>query len=556
MAQRNTDHQPPSATGTGPIELTVHHFQATFDLAPDATFGVNREGLITFANRQVAGVFGYEREELIGRTIEDLMPVRFRKRHHEHMSRFNDRPYDRPMGGVSIDLIALHKDGTEFSAEISLTNVDERMGFLVIAVVRDVTERKLLEQYLADQVGRLDAMVRVGEAMAKPGTFEENVREALGVLTELSGADWAAVRIYDDAKKRWEASIEVSGETNPYDTGPPEHSVIRKAWDLRQVVINNDLNENSRLAKHFGLHSAISIPLMVGDSPFGVITVAARNKDHFGPELTVYLRVVTSTMGPMIESAVLRERIEIERSMKSRADNFISTASHELRTPLTALVGFSELLITRTIDEESKLQFSKMMNDESRRLARIVDDMLDVSRIQSGRLPMVREALDLGETVDGVIANLKALISEHSIVVEKPIVPRLVWGDRDRLQQVLWNLVENANKYSSAGTPIRITVASDEEREMVTVSVADEGQGIPEEKLESVFEPFTRLERDVKDRVRGTGLGLHIVRSILDAHEGSIEVESVLGKGSTFVFEVPFMVDETEFDDGDEKEVA
>ncbi len=553
MAQPNNDEHGRTGGSTGPVELTVDHFQATFDLAPDATFGIDRTGAIRFANKQVAGVFGYESEDLIGRRIEDLMPERFRSRHHEHMSRFYDRPYDRPMGGVSINLVALHKDGTEFAAEISLTSVDESMGFLVIVVVRDVTERKLLEQYLADQVGRLDAMVRVGEAMAKPGTFEMNVREALNVLIELSSADWAVVRIFDEAKNRWAAAIQVPGDSNPYDIGPREDSVLRRAWNLRRTVINNSLDQNSRLAKHFGLHAAIAIPLMVGDRPLGVMTIASREADHFTAELGGYLRVVARTMGPMIESAVLRERIEIERAMTSRADNFISTASHELRTPLTALVGFSELLITRTVDEESKLQFSKMMNEESRRLARIVDDMLDVSRIQSGRLPMVREALDLGETVDSVIANLKALVSEHQIVVEKPIVPHLVWGDRDRLQQVLWNLVENANKYSGAGTPIRVTVAADESRQVVTVSVTDEGQGIPEEKLESVFEPFTRLERDVKDRVRGTGLGLHIVRSILDAHEGKIDVESVLGEGSTFVFEVPFMADEEQLY---QKEVA
>jgi PAS domain S-box-containing protein len=536
-----------------PVELSMDHFQATFDLAPDATFGVDRSGVITFANRQVAGVFGYEREELVGKRVEDLMPERFRDRHHEHMTRFHQRPYDRPMGGVSIDLVAVHKDGTEFAAEISLTNVDERWGFAIIAVVRDVTERKLLEQYLADQVGRLDAMVRVGQAMAKPRTFDVNVREALSVLSELCGADWAAVRIFDDAKNRWAAAIETPSQSNPYDEGPPDDSVVRKAWNLRRLVINNDLDDSSRLSKQHGLHSAVAIPLMVGETPFGVITIASTDKGHFKPELVVYLRVVTSTMGPMIESAVLRERIEIERAMKSRTDNFISTASHELRTPLTALVGFSELLLTRKVDEASKLQFSKMMNDESRRLARIVDDMLDVSRIQSGRLPMVREALDLGETVDGVITNIKELIRERQIVVEKPAVPRLVWGDRDRLQQVLWNLVDNANKYSGPGSPIRVMVTSDEEREVVVVTVTDEGQGIPEEKLGSVFEPFTRLERDVKDRVRGTGLGLHIVRSILDAHDGVIDVESILGEGSSFTFEVPFMTEETSFD---QQEVA
>lgn len=548
MAQSNHDRKQHVIGATAPIELTLQHFQATFDLAPDATFGVDEAGIIMFANRHVAGVFGYEREDLVGRQIEDLMPERFRARHQEHISRFNARPYDRPMGGVSINLVALHKDGSEFSAEISLTNVDPGWGFSTMAVVRDVTERKLLEQYLADQVGRLDAMVRIGRAMSAPREFDANVREALGVLTALSGADWAAVRLYDDAKDRWASSIEIPSQPNPYDEGPRESSVVRQAWELRRVVVNNDLESASRLAKLHGLHSAVGIPLMVGETPFGVVTVAASNKGHFTPELMVYLRVVASTMGPMIESAVLRERIEIERAMKSRSDNFISTASHELRTPLTALVGFSELLMTRKVDDASKLQFSKMMNDESRRLARIVDDMLDVSRIQSGRLPMVREVLDLGETVDQVAANIKALISEHEIIVTKPAVPRLVWGDRDRLQQVLWNLVENANKYSSAGSPIRITVASDDDREMVTVSVTDEGQGIPAEKLEAVFEPFTRLERDVKDRVRGTGLGLHIVRSILDAHDGTIDVRSELGQGSTFFFEIPFMVEDTILD--------
>ncbi len=231
-------------------------------------------------------------------------------------------------------------------------------------------------------------------------------------------------------------------------------------------------------------------------------------------------------------------RLAAEREMNRIKREFVSIASHELRTPLSALVGFSELLLQPDVAEDERQLWTQTMYGESLRLTQIVDDLLDLSRIEAGRITIDPFPVDPREVVDRALAPFEAgpdgtrLARDYA--AELPLIP----ADSAKLGQVLTNLLSNAIKYSPDGGPIivRITQAG----EVVRFSVVDQGLGIPTEELRRLFERFYRVQESDRGGIRGTGLGLYISKQLVELHDGRIWAESAgLGKGSTFVLELP-----------------
>ena len=224
------------------------------------------------------------------------------------------------------------------------------------------------------------------------------------------------------------------------------------------------------------------------------------------------------------------------RELDQAKNEFLTIASHELRTPLTALQGFSELLLTRDVPPDRARRYLGHVHTESKRLSRIVGDLLDLSRIESGRSPeLQRVPLDLGEIIE---ANLEIFASQHPR-------HRFDWSgagtapplcaDRDAVDRMLKNLLSNAIKYSPRGGRVRVEagVAVDKPG-MVELSVEDDGVGIDAEALPRIFDPYVRISHPETVTAPGLGLGLSLVRGLAHAHGGSIEVESLPGKGSRF----------------------
>ena len=225
---------------------------------------------------------------------------------------------------------------------------------------------------------------------------------------------------------------------------------------------------------------------------------------------------------------VLKEADEV----KSR---FISIASHELRTPLTAILGFSELLTRPQVSEQQRAEWSAWINAQSRRLAEMLDDLLNVSRIQSGKMTLRREPVDFVATARDAVRVVGPPPS-HSVAIEVPAGLPRVWGDSDKLLQVVVNLVSNAVKYSPSGGQIKLAAEPDPARGCIVVSVSDGGIGISEADQVQLFTTFHRISRPETQGVSGSGLGLYIVKSLVEMMGGEVWVRSELGKGSTFAF--------------------
>jgi hypothetical protein len=218
-------------------------------------------------------------------------------------------------------------------------------------------------------------------------------------------------------------------------------------------------------------------------------------------------------------------------------DEFIAIVSHELRTPLTSVYGAAMTLEGHQLDEERQRALLEIISTEAARLSRLLDDILWVSRLDSGRArPFITRVAPLPLTADVVDATRTHLPNGLSLELLHDAQPPEVAADPDKLRQVLVNLIENAVKYTSEG---RIEVRLDRIDGRVRFSVRDEGPGIPPSQQERIFEKFYRLDPNMTQGVGGTGLGLYICRELIDAMEGEIWVESVPGEGSTFSFELP-----------------
>ena len=235
---------------------------------------------------------------------------------------------------------------------------------------------------------------------------------------------------------------------------------------------------------------------------------------------------------------LIREQNERLKELDRMKSEFLSTAAHELRTPLTSILGFSEILLDRKLDEERRNRFLKIINEESVGLSSLINDLLDLSRIESGKgFKMIKALTDIGNIVLENVDIFEHQTDKHTFKVNVPDDPVKIEADKDKINQVIENLISNALKFSPKGG--EITVSIKETKDGIRVNVSDNGMGIPEKDLSHIFEKFYRAENASSEAIGGTGLGLAIVKYIVEGHAGKIWAESKLGKGSTFSFTLP-----------------
>lgn len=222
-------------------------------------------------------------------------------------------------------------------------------------------------------------------------------------------------------------------------------------------------------------------------------------------------------------------------------DQFLSLASHELRTPLTSLLGYIELL-QRRVSKENTLSSRdqrtiQIIADQTRRLNRMIISLLDISRIKMGQLAIEQEPIDMGALVRRVVGEVREMLVDREVEVVSPLHPLIIQGDELRLEQVFQNLIQNALKYSPKHVPVVVTVRQDDAH--VFVAVLDRGIGIPQAALPQLFDQFYRAGNVDQTNISGLGIGLYVVKSIVELHGGTVTVESAEGVGSTFTVSFP-----------------
>jgi two-component system sensor kinase FixL len=350
--------------------------------APDAVLVTQFSGQILFANRRAEVLFGYARAELVGSQVEQLLPERFRPTHVGHRAAYHAAPRTRPMG-IGLELFGRRADGTEFPVEISLSPAQTTEGRRVISIIRDITERKRLEE---------------------------------------------------------------------------------------------------------------------------AVQAAQREADRL-------------------------------------KDEFIAIAAHELRNPLAALKGFADMLRVQTARghgpplAEWQQEAIEDINQAATRLAELTDDLLDVTRLQAGKLDLHIAPHDLVALARRVVARQQTLTKRHMLTLATSPAQIMLNIDALRMEQVMNNLISNAIKYSPDGGEIAIAIRAEEGADDVTLSVGDHGIGIPQSEQARIFGRFARAEN--AQGIGGTGLGLYLCRALVESHGGSIRFMSTEGAGSTFIVTLP-----------------
>jgi PAS domain S-box-containing protein len=308
-----------------------------------------------------------------------------------------------------------------------------------------------------------------------------------------------------------------------------------------------------------GLDSWAAVPMKIEKRILGGLTLGFAERRTFGEDDRAFILALALQSGQAIERArlyaetqasadVLRQRVEertqelqealVQAQGADRAKGaLLATVSHEMRTPLSSIVGFSNLILSRKPEPQKLFEYASFINAEARRLATLINDFLDLQRIEAGREVFRYAEVDLATLVRDVVGKQQlGENSPHSIRLDiSPASP--VYADPDRIRQVILNLLSNALKYSSGG---EIVIAVREENGSVICSVRDRGLGIPTEELGRLFERFYRGDVAERMRIRGTGLGLALCREIVEAHHGRIWAESAgANQGSTFSFSLP-----------------
>ncbi|MGE0684921.1 MAG: ATP-binding protein [Candidatus Binatia bacterium] len=260
-------------------------------------------------------------------------------------------------------------------------------------------------------------------------------------------------------------------------------------------------------------------------------------KDRTIIDVEWYNSVLRDESGSVLSVLSLAQDITERKQAERLKDELVSTVSHELRTPLTSLRGFTELMLRRNYPAHKQREFLAIIHNESVRLTNLLNDFLDIQRMESGRQNYRFEPVALTSAVQETVALFSLSDQKHKFLVDIPVSLPPIHADHSRLRQVFTNLLSNAIKFSPHGGAI--TIAAKQQGASVTVSVADQGVGIPPEALSQLFSKFFRVDNQETRSIGGTGLGLALIKKIIEAHDGRVWVESEAGKGSTFFFTLP-----------------
>ncbi len=521
--------------------------EALFNALPDIVARVDRQLWTVYVNAAVERVTGRNRSEFLGKTGEALGMPREMAADWDALIL---ETFERGTSAEKSFTLELRGDRRVFQAR----TIPERDGSgslaFVVVILRDVTESEMYRcaRADADRLRRLQAMTA---AFSEAPTGRDIARVLVNQAHEALRADAAVVLLLDDAGGTLELAAQVGypretvdqWKVVPLEADAPLAEVVRTGAPMffaqRAALFRRYPHITGRSV---GPDDALAaIPLTFRGRSLGAVALTFRRLHDFAGADRAFLMSLATLAAQAIDRARLFEaervsRLEAEAANRLK-DEFLATMSHELRTPLNAVVGWATLLRTKAIDPAEAEHAIEAIYRNARAQTKLVEDILDVSRIVSGNLRLETAPVDVASVVEAAVDVLRPAADAKQIELRLTLEDScVISGDAARLQQIVWNLVSNAVKFTPDRGRIEVSITRSDAR--VAILVRDTGSGIPPEFLPHVFERFRQV--DGSTTRRHGGLGLAITRHLVELHGGTIEAKSGgVGTGATFTVEFP-----------------
>ena len=541
-------------------EPPVHdsrHLAAIVESSDDAIISKDLNGIVRSWNRAAERMFGYKADEMVGQSIRRIIPAD--RQHEEERVLTAIRAGDRV---EHFETIRKAKDGRLIPISLTVSPTRDVDGRIIGAskIARDISERKL-----AERAARRDAfLAQVALTLNRSLDYERTLR-SLASLIVPGIADYCAVDVVNEEGElvllavthREPAKARIAQELrtrydDPVSSASP-HWVLKtgsvsffpEITDRMIVAAAKRDRDRLERIRSLGLVSYMAVPMVAHDRTLGVLTLAnAESRTRYTEDDVRLAEDVASRAALALENGQSYEQLQRADRVK---DEFLATLSHELRTPLNAVLGYARMLRTGAIPQEKAAQALEVIDRNAVALSQIVEDVLDVSRIVSGKTQLEMRPTDLARVVKNAIATVMPTADAKGLTIESAIDSGVgaISADANRLQQVIWNLLSNAVKFTPRSGRIQVRVAQMGGNAEIVVS--DSGVGIPRAFLPHIFERFRQADSSAARRHGGLGLGLAIARHLVEMHGGTIQAESDgPDTGATFRVSLPLMVFETE----------
>ncbi len=539
---------------TESTDAIARRLAAIVESSDDAIVSKDLNGIVLSWNQAAERMFGYTADEMIGTSIRRLIP--------------DDRQIEEDTVLASIragtrvehfETIRRTRDGRFVPISLSVSPILDASGTVIGAskIARDISDRKHAEQLAARTAQRDAFLAEATLALTQSLDYEQTLRALAGLIVpyladycafDVVAAEGHIVRIAtthvlrekaemaEDIRARYDDSDAPTSPQRVMRTRTP--ALIRDITD--EMLVASARGDRDRLAavRSLGLLSYICMPMVAHDRTLGAMTLAtAESGRRFSEDEVRVASDLAARSAMAIDTAQSYRQMQGANRLK---DEFLATLSHELRTPLNAVLGYARMLQSGAIAKEKVAQALEVIDRNATALAQIVEDVLDVSRIVLGKARMRVEPTDVREVVEDAVATVQPAADAKSIKVNCTLGDgvAVVAGDHSRLQQVVWNLLTNAVKFTPRDGCIDVSIRQDDTH--VTVVVRDTGIGFPPAFRPHMFERFRQAESGTTRPHGGLGLGLSIAQHIVEMHGGTIEAESAgQGKGATFSVRLP-----------------
>jgi len=535
-------------------EREIQKFKLGIDRSDNAVFITDLEGVIQYANPAFEKVYGFSPEEAIGKTPRIFKSGLIPDEQYKHF-------WETLLSGgtVSGEITNKTKDGTLIPIEGTNSPILDESGKTIgfLAVHQDITERKLSEEILKRRNDYLAASSEIGRLVTSTLDLNTIFTRTVNLISERFGFYYAAIYIIEETgfNAVLREAIGEAGEkmkAQRYAVVVGSNSIIGKVAESIEPRLVNDTDiEPLYVPNPFLLdtRAEVAIPLRIGSRSVGVIDIQSTQAYAFTKDDLSVLQSLADQVAVAIDNArsyeLSQQLIKDLREVDQLKSQFLANMSHELRTPLNSIIGFSRVILKGIDGPVSDMQQQDLtaIYNSGQHLLGLINDILDLARIEAGKMELNFEEVHLSEMATSVMSTAKGLVKEKPIQLIQRIPANMpsVRGDMMRVRQVLLNLISNASKFTDEGsiTVEAIVQRSPTGKMEALINVIDTGPGISIEDQKKLFQAFSQVDGSATRKSGGSGLGLSICANLVQLHGGRIGIHSGAGTGSTFWFTLP-----------------